>query len=74
MPATTLPTVLWRTLPFAAFALRHQGDGVGHSHLQLHVGAKRQVMRRISSPRLMPVAQAMQMPEGIQARATMRGR
>jgi hypothetical protein len=73
-PATTLPTVLWRTLPFAAFALRHQGNAVGHSRLQLHVGAKRQVTGRISSPRLMPVADAMQMPEGIEARATMRGR
>ena len=68
-PSATLPTVLWRTPRFAAFALRHQGSAVGHSPLHLLGNAKRQVTRRLSSPRLTPMAAAMQMPRGMRARA-----
>ena len=73
-PATTLPKVPWRTPSFAAFALRHQGSGVGHSPLHLLGTAKRQQKRRPSSPRLAPTAAAMQMQRGMTARATLVGR
>jgi hypothetical protein len=73
-PATTLPTVPWRTLPTGANAPKHQGNGVSHSRLHLLTGAKRQATRRFSSPRLTPLADALQMRMGIEAKATMRGR
>jgi hypothetical protein len=73
-PATTLPTVPWRTLRTGAITPKHQGRGVGHSRLHLLSGAKRQAKRRFSSPRLTPLAAALQMRMGMEAKATMRGR
>jgi hypothetical protein len=73
-PSATLPTVLWRMSRFMACALEHQGSAVGHAPLHLLGNAKRQVSRRLSSPRLTPKAAAMQMPWGVRARATFVGR
>jgi hypothetical protein len=75
LPATTLSTVLWRTRPFTARDARHPGNVGGHPILQPRFGAKRKALRRITSPGLARLGQdAMQMQEGIEARATVRGR
>jgi hypothetical protein len=75
LPATTLPTVLWRTRPFTARDARHPGNVGGHPILQPRFGAKRKPLRRIASPGLTRIGpDAMQMQEGMQAKATLRGR
>jgi hypothetical protein len=75
LPATTIPTVQWRTRPFTARDTRHPGNVGGHPILQPRFGAKRKPLRRIASPGLKRFGtDAMQTQEGMQARATLRGR